>query len=412
MFAFRNPFRGAERRSSASFGSLQDPLTAMLFGAFRQTASGIAVNPATALRCSVVYSCVKVIAETVAELPLKLYRKRDDGGRDPAEDHPLYWQLTDAPNEWTPISEFKLAMTAKWCLDGNAFAFCNRNPRGQIEEIIQIEDGMTTVSCDRMTGEPIYRVTHRDGSQLEYTRQAVLHFRGLGGPLVGLSPVSQGAEAIALALIMEQHAAGLFGNGARPSGALKHPKTLGHPDVVARLRLQLNERAGPHMNPGGTLILEEGMEWVQFALSSTDAQFIELRKFAVQEICRLWRVPLHMVGDLDRTTHSNAEELGQQFLGLCLLPILRLFQDAIRITCLTAEERRTLYPEFLVDDLARANLQARMTAFSQAINCGVLNPNEARSLDNRAPYTGGEVFTRPVNTAPTDPNKAPANAAA
>src|SRR5436190_14421070 len=132
MFAFRNPFRGAERRSSASFGSLQNPLTAMLLGAFRQTASGIAVNPTTALRCSTVYACIKVIAETVAELPLKLYRKRDDGGRDPAEDHPLYWLLTDAPNDWTPVSEFKLAMTARWCLEGNAFSFCNRNPRGQI----------------------------------------------------------------------------------------------------------------------------------------------------------------------------------------------------------------------------------------------------------------------------------------
>src|SRR5439155_8995246 len=142
-----------------------------------------------------------------------------------------------------------------------------------------------------------------------------------------------------------------------PSGALKHSKRL-DPASTERLRVQLNNRVGPD-RPGGTLILEEGMDWVQFALSSTDAQFLELRKFAVQEICRLWRVPLHMVGDLDRTTHSNAEELGQQFLSLCLLPILRLFQDAIKITCLTAEERRTLYPEFLVDDLARANLQAR-----------------------------------------------------
>ena len=164
-------------------------------------------------------------------------------------------------------------------------------------------------------------------------------------------------------------------------------------------------------NPGGTLILEEGMDWVQFMLSSTDAQFLELRKFAVQEVCRLWRVPLHMVGDLDRTTHSNAEELGQQFLSLCLLPILRLWQDAIKITCLTAEERKTLYPEFLIDDLARANLAARMTAFSQAVASGILNPNECRALDNRAPYIGGEVYTRPVNSAPVD-KKEPANAAA
>ena len=135
---------------------------------------------------------------------------------------------------------------------------------------------------------------------------------------------------------------GLFGNGAKPSGALKHPKTLGD-TTIAKLRKQLESRAGGE-NPGGTLILEEGMDWVQFMLSSTDAQFLELRKFAVQEVCRLWRVPLHMVGDLDRTTHSNAEELGQQFLSLCLLPILRLWQDAIKITCLTRGRAQDALP--------------------------------------------------------------------
>lgn len=410
MFSsLRTLFRGTERRSTAQFGSLQDPLTALLLGGHGPTMSGISISPQTALRCSVVFACVKVLAETVAELPLKLYRKRPDGGRDPAEDHPLYSLLTDAPNDWTPISEFKLSMTARWCLDGNAFAFVSRNRDGLIEEIIQNEDGRTSVRCDPMTGEPLYDVTDRSGFKGTYSRQAILHVRGFGGPLTGLSPIEYGREAIALALIMERHAAGLFGNGAKPSGALKHPKTLGD-TTIAKLRKQLESRAGGE-NPGGTLILEEGMDWVQFMLSSTDAQFLELRKFAVQEVCRLWRVPLHMVGDLDRTTHSNAEELGQQFLSLCLLPILRLWQDAIKITCLTREERQTLYPEFLIDDLARANLAARMTAFSQAVAAGILNPNECRALDNRAPYVGGEVFTRPVNSAPVD-KKEPANAAA
>jgi HK97 family phage portal protein len=407
---FKWIFGATERRSTSQFGSLQDPLTALLLGGHGPTMSGINISPQTALRCSVVFACVKILSETIAELPLKLYRKRPDGGRDLAEDHPLYWLLTDAPNAWTPISEFKLSMTATWCLNGKAFAFASRNRNLDIEEIIQIDDGNAVIDCDRMTGEPVFRVTDRSGTQREYTREAIIHVRGFGpSALVALSPIEYGREAIALALIMERHAAGLFGNGARPSGAFKHARTLSQP-VVERLRAQLYERVGPH-NPGGTLILEEGMSWEQFALNSTDAQFLELRKFAVQEVCRLWRIPLHMVGDLDRTTHSNAEELGQQFLSLCLLPILRLWQDAIKITCLTAEERKTLYPEFLVDDLARANLAARMTAFSQAIASGVLNPNEARALDNRAPYAGGEVFTRPVNSAPVD-QREPANAGA
>jgi HK97 family phage portal protein len=397
--SFKRLFRGTERRSTSQFGTLQDPLTALLLGGYAPTGSGISVTPGTALRCSIVFACVKVIAETICELPLKLYRKRADGGRDLADDHPLFPLLTDAPNEWTPASEFKLGMTASWCLNGNAYAFASRSRSGAIEEIIQIEDGKTTVEADLITGEPIYHITDRTGARRDYSRQAVMHVRGFGGPLTGVSPIEQGREAIALALIMEKHAAGLFGRGARPGGAIKHPKAMGDP-VIKRLRASFESMFAGGENAGKTLILEEGADFVQMMLSSVDAQFLELRKFAVQEVCRLWRVPLHMVGDLERTTHSNAEELGQQFLSLCLLPILRLWQDAIKITCLTAEERKTLYPEFLVDDLARANLAARMTAFSQAISSGVLNPNEARALDNRAPYAGGEVFTRPVNSAP------------
>lgn len=404
-----------EQRSTSKFGSLEE----MLLGVFGQTVSKIDVNPQTALSCTIVFACRKVIAETLSELPLKLYRKRADGGRDLADDHPLSALLTDAPNDWTPSSEFKLAMTARWCLTGNSYAFVSRNRDEVIEEIVQIEDGKTTVKCDPMTGEPIYTVTDRSGNQKQYSRQAILHVRGIGNQLVGDSPIHHGREAIALAMAMERHAAGLFGRGAKPAGVLKHPKTFRNEDLAKRLRAQFEEQYSGTENAGKTIMLEDGVEWEQTALSSVDAQFLELRKFAVQEVCRLWRVPLHMVGDLDRTTHSNAEELGEQFLSMCLLPILRMWQSAIAITCLTREERKTLYPEFLVDDLARANLSARMTAFSQAVASGILNPNECRALDNRTPYTGGETFTRPVNSAPVQlhlvppaDNKQPAGAGA
>ena len=114
-------------------------------------------------------------------------------------------------------------------------------------------------------------------------------------------------------------------------------------------------------------------------------------------------MPLHLLADLDRVTHSNAEELGRQFLTFTLLPILRAWTDSIRVSLLTPEERRSgLYVEFLVDDLARADLAARFTAYSQAIAAGVFNPNEIRAMENRSPYDGGEVFTRPVNSAPVD----------
>lgn len=125
-----------------------------------------------------------------------------------------------------------------------------------------------------------------------------------------------------------------------------------------------------------------------------------MRRFQVEEISRFWRIPLHMLNELNRATHNNAESMGQQFLTFCLLPILKLWQDAMAISLLTEEERNAgYYFEFLVDDIARADIAARFTAYSQAINAGVLCPNEVRSMENRGPYAGGEVFTRPVNTA-------------
>jgi HK97 family phage portal protein len=283
----RSLFRGTEHRSTSQFGDASGRIDRPV-ARWPRANNLISITPEVALTCAPVFSCHKVISETIAELPLKLYRTRPDGGRDPAEDHPLFWLLADAPNDWTPISEFKLAMTSRWCLDGNAYTFASRNLDGVIEEIVQIEGGRTSLRCDPMTGEPLYDVTDRSGDRKTFSREAVVHVRGFGpSPLLGLSPIEQGREAIALALIMERHAAGLFGNGAKPSGAITHPKTLGD-TTIKKLREQLNSRAGSD-NPGGTLILEEGMNWVQFMLSSTDAQFLELRKFAVQEVCRLWR---------------------------------------------------------------------------------------------------------------------------
>jgi HK97 family phage portal protein len=171
--------------------------------------------------------------------------------------------------------------------------------------------------------------------------------------------------------------------------------------MVTRLRSSWDSRYSGGENAGRTAILEDGVEWMQTQLSSVDAQFLELRRFQVQEIARVWRVPLHLIADLERVTFSNAEQMGAQFLSYTILPLLRLWQDAFRLSLLTEAERREgYYIEFLVDDLARADLAARFTAYSQAINAGILNPNEIRAMENRGPYDGGQTYMRPVNTAP------------
>ena len=384
-------FFAPERKSAAVLDAL--------LGVGTPTASGVAVSAETAMRCPAVFGAVRVLAETMASLPIHVYRRLPDGGRERAADHPLEAILADAANPWTPASEFRMVMATAHALHGNAYAFANRDSDGRVVELIPLDARSVSVEPDRVTMEPHYSVTAADGTRREYDRRDILHIRGIGASIYkGDAPVVLGREAIGLALTLEQHGAGQFGRGARPSGVVKYPKALTD-DLLARLRKSFEGFYAGGSNAGRVAILEDGVTFEAHQLSSVDAQFLEMRKFQLQEIARIWRVPLHLLGDLERTTHSNAEEMGAQFLSYCLLPILKLWQDAIRITCLTPEERREYYVEFLVDDLARADLAARFTAYSQAINAGILNPNECRAMENRGPYDGGEVFTRPVNTA-------------
>jgi HK97 family phage portal protein len=397
--------------SRAARGSLSDPWSAVLLGGAGPTAAGVAISPETAMRCTAVFGAIKVLAETVSQLPVHLYRRTADGGRERADDHPVEALLSDTANPWTPASEFRLIMETQLALHGNAFAWVGKGDAG-IQELIPLDTRRVAVAADAVTMEPVYTVTDAEGRQRAYGRGEILHIRGVGAGLYqGDSPVQMAREAIGLALVLEQHGAGLFGRGARPGGILKSPNFLTM-EQRASLRASWDSQHQSGSNAGKTAILESGLDFVPLQLSSVDAQFLEMRKFQLQEIARIWRVPLHLLADLDRVTHSNAEELGRQFLTFTLLPILRAWQDAMRLTLLTPEERKAgLYIEFLVDDLARADLAARFTAYSQAINAGVFNPNEVRAMENRSPYAGGEVFTRPVNTAPMDGNKEPTNEA-
>ena len=398
MFERLKQAMGLEKKAAGV--SLTDPALIEILGGSGPTASGVSVTTATAMRCPAVFGAVRVLAESVASLPIHVYRRTPDGGRERASDHPLEAILSDAANPWTPASEFRLLMATAHALDGNAYAFKNLDGSGKIAELIQLETSAVSVARNSRTLEPVYRVTDADNKVREYSRSEILHIRGVGSSLLkGDSPVALGREAIGLSITLEQHAAGLFGRGARVSGVLKAGRVLGA-EAIQRLRSSWDRMYSGGVNGGKTCILEDGMDFTQLQLSSVDAQFLEMRKFQLQEVARLWRVPLHLIGDLDRATFNNTEQMGAQFLSYCLLPLLRTWQDAIRITCLTPEERREYFVEFVVDDLARADLAGRFTAYSQAINAGILNPNEIRAMENRGPYKGGEIYMRPSNTAP------------
>lgn len=384
---------GIERKGTLASPS---PELLALLGA-TPTASGVGVTAETAMRCPAVYASVKVIAESVAQLPLHLYRKAASGVKERAEDHPLFELLHDQANDWTSAFEFRLTMQTALCLHGNAFAFINRAD-GKVFELIPIPSTAVALEVDAVTMEPSYRVTASDGTQRVYDRTEIFHLKTLGTSChIGMSPIVQAKEAIGLALAMEEHGARLFGSGARPSGIFKYSKTLG-PEALKRLRESFNAAHSGGSNSGKTLILEDGMEFQSVQFNSVDLQFLEMRRHQVAEIARVYRIPLHLLQDLERTTHANAESMGQQFLSLTLLPWLKMWEGAIRRALLTPEERRELYAEFMTDDLARADLAARFEAYAKAVTNGLLSPNEVRAAENRSPYPGGDQFRLPLNT--------------
>lgn len=356
-----------------------------LIDAGSMTAAGIATTPTRALECVPVYAAVRVISETIGSLPFLLYKRRADGGKDRATDHPLYKLMHDWANPWTPAPTLIMQLAADACVhERGGFALANR-AGGRIVELIRLPPTSVTVEADD-SQEPRYKVTLQNGGQKTYGWRDVLHF----APLEGMSPVRQAREAIGLYMVLERHAARLFGKGARPAGVLKHKSKLSDP-VYARLTKSWN---GSHSgeNSGGTAILEDGVEFEALTFKSTDAQFVELRQYQLLEICRAFRTPPTLLQDFGRATWANSLEMSQSFLTYCVLPLLTLHQGAFA-RLLSEEEREQYIVEALVDELVKADIAKRFEAYAKAVENRILNPNEVRAMENRPPYAGGDEFT-------------------
>ena len=341
------------------------------------------------------------MAESVAQLPLHLYRRDSDGGRDRADDHPLYPILLSAANDWTSAFEWRRSMMVALLLHGHAFAFINRSrATGEIVELVQIPSHAVSVETDDITQEPSYWV--QDPVRRQIDRSQIFHLQALNGE----APLMQVKEAIALSLIMEQHQSRLFANGAKPAGMLRLKGRL-NPATLERLQADFSAKWGGLAGAGKTLILEDDAQFEPLTMNSTDLQFQELRKFQVQEIARALRIPEHLLGLWERATWSNAETAGRQFLAYTLLPWLELWQQGIQRSLLSPAERSTYFAEFMVDDLVRADLAARFEAYSKAVLNGILTAAEVRQMENRPPLPGSDVLRAPMNTQPSDQEQEP-----
>lgn len=349
------------------------------------TASGVAVSVETALRVPAVAAAVRAISEAAMTLPAKVVRTVD-GQEVAAPAHPVSRFIDEGANDWTDWPSFvrDLVIDAL-CRDAGGLAWVNR-PGGAAREVLHYRHGLISVEYAD-TGEPTYRL----GGALLPSAD-VVHLRA---PF-GRAPLTLAREAIGLASVMERHAAKLFGNGAKPGGVLEAPGKLS-PDTAARISASWHASLSGE-NTGRTAVLEEGMKFAPMALTSVDAQFAELRTFQLQEIARAFRVPPHILYDLGRATWANSEQLGLEFLTYSLEPWLQALEGALRRALFTADERRTHRVVFDRDDLTRADLGARATAYSSLIASRVLNPNEARGWEGLPPYDGGDAFANPAIT--------------
>ncbi|MAA98680.1 MAG: phage portal protein [Stappia sp.] len=355
-----------------------------------------ALSASQALRVPAVQSAVRVISEAVASLDIKIMRIEAGGGEAEDRDHPAARLLQDEANAWTTSFELirdlvSMALTS----DAGGLAWVNRL-NGEPREIIRYEPGAITVEySDQRTNEPAYTLNNR-----RLDPGDVIHLRG---PFTQC-PLTLARDAIAVLSVMETHAARLFSTGARPGGVIETDKNVGDEGVKRMLAGWRAAQEGA-ANAGKTAILWDGAKWRQMTLNSVDAQFLELRKFQILEVARAFRVPPSMLFELDRATWSNSEQMGKEFLTYTLEPWLRALEGALRRALFTPEERPAYRVWFERDDLTRADLGTRATAYSSLIAARVLNPNEARGWEGLEPYAGGDEFANP-NTGASQPGAA------
>ncbi len=410
MGVWKNLTSWARKSSGPDWGTLERYL-AWAFGG-GASASGIIVNPQTAMQAGAVYSCVQVLAQGVGMLPLNVYSGSPGGARAAARDHPLWPILHDQPNEYQTAPEFWEMVVLALCLRGNAYAFINRARSGRVVELLPLHPDMVRTE---MLGDftLLYHVTMPNGSFATYNVGDILHIRGLTiNGWIGISPIAYARESIGLALATEKFGGQLFRNGAKMGGVLQHPNKIGE---VAYDRLkQTFDEAYSGENAHKTAILEEGMKFEKIQMTGEDAQFLETRKYQRSEIAAIFRVPPHMIGDLEKATFSNIEQQSLEFATYTLMPWLNRIEKSIRRDLIGKDERATIRVRFNVAGLLRGDASARANLYHNGILDGWLTRNEARQMESELgvilnPIDGLDEPLVPLNMSggSQDPGEAP-----
>lgn len=369
------------------------------------TSSGKYVTERSAMQMTAVYYCVRILSEAVASLPLQFYRYTDDGGKEKAVDHPLYFLLHDEPNPEMTSFIFRETLMTHLLLWGNAYSQIIRNGKGEVVALYPLMPDRMKVDRDEH-GRLYYEYTVYDADDAEGRKGTnkvgrtvrlqphdVLHIPGLGfDGLVGYSSIAMAKNAIGLAIATEEYGSKFFANGAAPSGVLEHPGTIKDPSKV---RESWQATFGGSGNANKIAVLEEGMKYTPISISPEQAQFLETRKFQIDEIARIFRVPPHMIGDLEKSSFNNIEQQSLEFVKYTLDPWVSRWEQAMVRALLTPDEKKKYFFKFNVDGLLRGDYQSRMNGYATARQNGWMSANDIRELENldRIPAEqGGDLY--------------------
>lgn len=414
MGLFEWLFGKAQEAEERAFSTLSNPTPELMevFGA-RPAISGAQVNEANALRASAVLACVRVISETIASLPCHVYRRLEPRGKERATDYPLYELLHDRPNPEMTAFTFWETIVAHACLWGNFYAEIDYGATGYRPLALwPLLPDRTKPERVLATGEIVYKTVDTEGNAITLPAWKVFHVPGLGyDGLQGYSVIRMAREGVGLALATEEYGARFFGNGARPGGVLEHPQKLSD-SARENLKKSIQDNYGGLRNSQRLMILEEGMKYSAIAVPPNDAQFLETRKYQVVDIARIFRVPLHMVGDLDRATFSNIEHQTTEFVVFTLLPWLTRIEQAINWKLIGPRERKVFFAKFLVNGLLRGDTKSRYESYAIGREKGWLCADDIREMEdmNDLPEGQGKIFLVPMNMVPADKVEALAEA--
>lgn len=388
----------------------RDPGLATLFGGM-EAASGIVVTPDTAMRATAVYACVQYLARAIAAMPLILYQRLPDGGKERDYDHPLGRVLHDQPNGWQTAFEFRAMLQAHLSLRGNAYARIVSANGAPVSALLPLHPDRVRPLPRRVNGRLAYEHWPPDGGREILLQEEVLHLRGLSlaaDGVLGLSPIDSLREAVGLALAAEAYGARFYRNNARPGVVIKHPGRLS-PEAGKRLKESWNSQYAGTENAHKTAVLEEGMELVPIGMTAEQAQFLETRKFQRGEIAALFGVPPHKIGDLERATFSNIEhqaiEIEHQAIEVVtdtIRPWAVAWEQALTRDLFTEEMRRTHMVAFNLDGLLRGDIESRYRAYATGRQWGWLSANDVREREDMNRIEDGDLYLAPVNMTPAE----------